>query len=317
MSMSVDTLIANLASQANSYNNAAYSYTTTAKNQVAGESQSISLRKQDYIAPPATKDVLTITLAEDRTTKEIVDDLKQKLNHYFDTFFPDVSDQYDVWIDKIKRAVERGVPLTLDNLEANRQAQDIDAGAGKRAQRTIRAGWASKGYSLPPGGLVGMVMDETDVRTEKLIAGAIGSANKATNAVVSAYKAVLSAAASTEEARISAINAMSNLIKTAAAIYSTETDAKVALYRERTAAAEAAMAYYAAETRLDGINTNLYKQNIQLEVQRFEADGKLFQRNEAAQAQAAIASAEEAGKIAQAAFSSLNTIVSSSTAGFA
>ena len=319
MSMSVDTLITNLTNQANAYNSAAYGYTYTAMTQVAGDALSTDARSVDYIAPPTTNTLDTTLPAglAGTPTQAIVDSLRGELELYFDQFFPDISTQYNIWIGEMADAVTNGVPLTLDNQTANLQAQTMGEAEGIRIQRKLRAGWAGKGYSLVPGAMVGMVLDESDERTEKLISGAISNANKATEQVLSTYKTVLSTAISTADARVAAVNAMSALIKTAAAIYSTDVEAKVAMYKARAAAADATLAYYSAEIRLDTINTNLYKQNVQLATQRFEKDGQLFFRNEGAQVEAAIAGAVEAGKIAQAAFSSLNTIVSSSTAGFA
>lgn len=319
MSMTVDTLISNLTTQANSYNNAAYGYTSTAMTQVAGDALSTDAQFVSYITPPTTN-TLDSTLPAGLAgtpTQQLVDNLRGELELYFAQFFPDISTQYNTWIAEIADAVTKGVPLTLDNQTANRQAQTMGEAEGIRIRRKLREGWAGKGYSLVPGAMVGMVLDESDERTEKLISGAISSANKATEQVLSTYKTVLSTAISTADARVAAVNAMSALIKTAAGIYSTQVDAQIAMYKARAAAADAALAYYSAEVKLDTINTNLYKQNVQLATQRFEKDGQLFFRNEGAQVDAAIAGAVEAGKIAQAAFSSLNTIVSSSTAGFA
>ena len=316
MSMTVDTLIQNLESQANSYNNTSYGYTLTAKNQVAGDSLSTDAQFVNYIAPPSTVGLVVPSGTSGVPTTQIVAALHAELTLYFNKFFPNISTQYNIWIAEIADAVTSGVPLTLDNETANRQAQSFGEAEGIRARRKLRSGFAGRGYSMPPGVMVGMVLDESDARTEQLITGAIGNANKATDQVIATYKTVLATAISTSDARVAAVNAMSALIKTAAAIYATDVESKVAILKAQAAAADAALAYYSAELKLDGINTNLYKQNVQLATQRFEKDGQLFFRNEAAQVDAAIAAATEAGKIAQAAFSSLNTIVSSSTAGF-
>lgn len=317
MSMTVDTLIQNLSNQANSYNNISYGYTHTAGQQVEGNAQSTDSQFVNYIGPPSTTGLTIPPSIAGMPSTQIVAALQAELNLYFNTFFPNISTQYNIWISEIADAVTTGVPLTLDNETANQQAQSFDEAAGIRARRKIRSGFSGKGYTLAPGAMVGMVLDESDERTERLITGAIGSANKATDQVISTYKTVLATAISTADARVAAVNAMSALIKTAAAIYSTEVESKIAMLKAQAAAADAALAYYSAELKLDQINTNLYKQNVQLATQRFEQDGKLFFRNESAQVDAAIAGAVEAGKIAQAAFSSLNTIVSSSTAGFA
>jgi hypothetical protein len=319
MSMTVDTLINNLSTRANAYNQTSYNYTYDAELQVEGDSQSTDARFVPYINPVSGTQLDTTLPAglSGVPTTQIVDNLRAELELYFNQFFPDISTQYTLWLAEIARAVTTGVPLTLDNETANQQAQVFGEAEGIRAQRKLRAGFAGRGYSLPPGALVGMVLDESDSRTEQLITGAISNANKATEQVLSAYKTVLSTAMSTADARIAAVNAMSDLIKTAAGVYSADVDAKVAILKARAAAADAALAYYASELKLDSVNSNLYKQNVQLSVQRFEKDGSLFFRNESAQVEAAIAGAMGAGEIAQAAFSSLNTIVSSSTAGFA
>jgi hypothetical protein len=319
MSMTVDTLIQNLSTQANAYNSAAYNYTYQATEQVKGDAQSTDSRFVPYIVPSIANQLDTTIPPElyGVPTTQIVDGLRAELELYFNEFFPDISTQYTTWIAEIADAVSTGVPLTLDNETANRQAQVFGEAEGIRIQRKLRAAWAGKGYTLPPGAMVGMVLDESDTRTEQLITGAIGNANKATDQVLSTYKIVLATALATSDARVAAVNAMSALIKTAAAIYSTDVDAKIAILKARAAAADAALAYYSAELKLDSVNTGLYKQNVQLAVQRFEKDGSLFFRNEGAQVESAIAGAVEAGKIAQAAFLSLNTIVSASTAGFA
>ncbi len=319
MSITVDSLINNLSTKANAYNLTAYNYTYEAELQVEGDSQSTDARFVPYITP-VNGTQLDTTLPAGLSgvpTTQIVDNLRAELELYFNQFFPDISTQYTLWLAEIARAVTTGVPLTLDNETANQQAQVFGEAEGIRTRRKLRAGFAGRGYSLPPGALVGMVLDESDSRTEQLITGAIGNANKATEQVLSAYKTVLSTAISTADARIAAVNAMSDLIKTAAGVYSADVDAKVAILKARAAAADAALAYYTAELKLDSVNSNLYKQNVQLSVQRFEKDGSLFFRNESAQVEAAVAGAMGAGEIAQAAFSSLNTIVSASTAGFA
>lgn len=318
MSMTVDTLIENLTTASNHFNNTAYGWTINAQNQVSGDPQATDGLSVNYL--PARKGTgLNVDPPEglsDKSALKIVKELKEDLERYFEDFFPDISDDYLDWIEEIKEAVKIGVPIRLDNKLMNQKAQILDTPVGARAQRKIRAVWAGRGYSMPPGAMLGMIVDETDERTERLVAGAIGSAEKATEQIIGAYKTVIKTAISTMAARQDALNAMSDLIKASAGIYAADIDAKLALYKARGAAAEAAMAYYSAETQLDKVNTDLYKFNVALSTQRFSVDGGLFFRNEAAQVEAAIASAQEAGKIAQAAFSSLNTIVSSSTVGF-
>lgn len=318
MTYTVDTLIANLESKANAFYNAGFGYTNAAQGQVAGDAQAIEAKAVGYVAPPSTTtiDGDLPSWLYNSPAATIVKNLRAELELYFGKFFPNINTQYDVWIGHLVTAVNNGVPLTLDNHVANAQRQAFDKAEGMRAQRAIRASWSARGHCLPAGGMVGDILDESDKRTEQLIQGAIGSANQATEQVLNSYKTIISTALSTADARVAAVNAMSALISTAADIYRTDAEAKVAIARARVAAAEAALAYYSAETRLDSLNTNLYRQNTQFGVQRFGKDAELFFKNEAKQVDTAIAGAEQAAKIAQAAYSALNTVVSASTVGF-
>jgi hypothetical protein len=314
MGIPVDTLITALEEQASAYNQTAYGYTVTAAASVLGNAGSIPTRTGWYAQANGQRlaDIPPVTI----TPADVVSDVQAALQRYFNQFFPSVSTQYNIWLAEIADAVTSGVPLTLDNETANRQAQSFGEAEGIRARRKLRSGFAGRGYSMPPGVMVGMVLDESDARTEQLITGAIGNANKATDQVIATYKTVLATAISTSDARVAAVRAMTDLILAAANVYSTEIDAQVAVMRAQEAATKAVLAYHDAEIRLDSANTNLYRQNSQLVVRRFEQEGQLFYMREAAQIEAAIAGAVEAGKIAQAAYSSLNTIVSASTAGF-
>jgi hypothetical protein len=319
MAQTVDTLIQNLSNQAQSYSDTAYYYTSLAREEVTGAALTTDVQFVPYITKPSDTSQLDTSVPgwlQNAPAAAIVANLRADLERYFNEFFPNISENYNLWLAQLKRLVEEGTPLIEDNAKKNLMAQTFDTAEGKRAARKLRSGYSGKGLDLPAGVMVGAILDETDVRTEKLIDGAVTAANQAQQKHLNDYKTIISTAISTADARVAAVNAMSTLIQTAAAAYTSQIDAKVAVYKARAAAAQAALAYYEAESKLDEINTNLYKQNVDFAVQRFEVDGKLFFRTENAQVSAAIAAAEQSGTIAQASYSALNTIVSASTAGF-
>ncbi len=313
---SVDELIETIAVESRRYYDWAYAATNDARAFAGGSPVSVNPEYVQYIQKP-TITPLDTGLGSGVAATSIVAGLRDDLERYFNAFFPDVNARYAQWITQLKTAVETGVPLTLDNQLLNAQNQALDTAEGVRTKRKIRAEFSGRGYQLPPGAMVAAVLDESDMRTEKLITGAIGSANRAVDEVISSYKTVISASIATSDARVAAINAMSELIQVSASMYTAQSESTVALYRARSAAAEAAIALYNAELKVDEINASLYNKNVQIGLQNYEKVVQMYLRNEKFQVEAAVAGAHTAGKVAQAAFSALNTIVGSSTAGFA
>ena len=319
MAMSIDTLISNIGSYAIDEGNNAYDYAWEAEQKANGTVMTTDARFVSYIAPPDISQ-LNIPLPPDLNNvpgRAIVDGISADLTRYFNRFFPGLSANYFQWLTLLKQAVENGVPITLDNSLLSAQRQAMGEQEGMRQKRTIRNAWAGRGYDKAPGALVGMTLDDIDSRTEKLIDGAVGAANQSVQVVLNGYKSVINTALATADARAAAVRAMTALMNTAIGVYTAKVDAATALLRARAAAAEAALAYYRAIMRLDELNTGLYQTNVGLATQRYQTDGSLFMRNEDAQVSAAIAKAEQAAKIAQAAFSALNTVSSASTVGFA
>lgn len=317
MTQTIDTLIGNLESKAQNFSNQAFGYTVQGMQTSAGAPVVIPEQVIAYLTPGANQ--INISLPPDwdkAATLDIVNDIMVTLNAFFAKYYPAVSTEYTDWINKIASLVQNGVPIHEDNAKANLLNQQMDSYDGIRKQRAIREGYANRGYSLPPGVMVKAVLDDIDIRTEQLVGKSIGAANAATGQMVSSYKQVLSTAISTDRARTHAINAMSDLMRTASAMYSSDNEKKLAQLKAHAAAIEATLAYYRAELELDRINTNIYAQNADLRTQRFAVDGSFFGKNEGLQVQSAVSAAAQAARIAQAAYSALNTVVSASTVGF-
>lgn len=311
MAITVDTLIGDIQTDSLAHAAQAYGFVESARATAAGTPPVVGGKAVTYVTPTG---FTTLSIAVPAGVAQTVSD---SLEAYFNKYFPDISTQFNAWLAALRQRVESGVPHVLPNDVANAQAQALDHAAGVRASRVSRSSVAAKGYSLPPGVLVGAILDESDQRTERLVAGAINSANTAGDALIKSYQTVISAALSASDARVAALNAMSALIREQAAAITLDAESRASMVGVKIAAARAAMAYYQALVNLDSTNTALLRTNANFEVTRFSKEGGLFYQNEEEQVRAAIAAAVEAGRVAQGAYSSLNTIVSASTVGFA
>lgn len=317
MSMTVDTLIQNLESKANSFSNSAFDFSVRGLNTAYGAPITIPDQVIAYVTPG--NNPLTIALPPEwnnADTLALVKELMDTLNAFFAKYFPNISTEYTDWINLLEQHIAAGVPIHEDNAEANLMRQELDAVEGARNKHTIRSGYSNRGFQLPPGVLVRDTLNDIDTRSAKLVTQSIGTASSATDGVVGAYKTLLSTAIATDSARVYALKAMSDLMRTAVDMYGANNDKKVALLRAQSEAVQATIAYYKAELALDDANTKIYDQNTKLRLQRFAVDGEFFGKNEGLQVQSALAASAQAARIAQAAYSALNTIVSSSTVGF-
>lgn len=314
----VDTLIGNLESAAQNKSSAAGSYVAQAKAEASGTPPQINPAVIQYVTSPSggPSGSGAGTAGTSYLTGAAKTALTDALTSYYNTYFPNVEDDYNEWMAEIERLILNGTEVVPDNAAANQQAQIMDEMVGKRAQRLIRSSVAGRGYSLPPGILVGAVIDNTDERTEKLISGAISNASKATGSLVDTYKAVIAAASQTAANRVAALNAVSGIIKTMSGLYSARIDEQVADMDKYTAEKQILLEYFNAEAKLDALNLSLYKQASMATSSYVEKLSRVTTKSGISKAEAALASAINAGKVAQAAYSSLTTVVSASTAGF-
>lgn len=247
---------------------------------------------------------------------DIQSQITDTLKSVFDSFFPNLEDTYNSWVTKLTSAISSGPRYMYDNSAASTQAQLMDTQAGIRASRTIRAEVSNKGYMMPPGLLVGMILDETDIRTERLVGIGIENATTATMKYVEGYKAVINAALAANDARIAAVEALAGYIRAEAGLIEATAQAKASVLQVRAAAAKAALAYYNAEVRLDEVNTSVFKANQDLALRRYTKEGSLWFRNMGDQVEDKMVLAEIAAKLAQSSFSAMNTVASASTYGF-
>lgn len=316
MAMSIDTLIQNLSAAAESASATAYGYTNAASEEAKQTPLAVGDARVSYLTPSGNRLNVDLPAGLAKTASRAVGDLIDELDRFYAAFFPNVSAQYQAWLTRLaERLADGDIPLT-DNAAQNRYEQAMDRATGMRNATAIRAEWAARGYGLPPGEMVRAIQTDTDTRSEQLLARSVSAANQAVSELTGSYTTLLNAALATSDARITAIKAMTEMIRVTGQAYKLNADLQANVLHARSAAAQAAMAYYKAELELDDINTKLYQQNIGFDIQRFEKSAGYFMRNEADQTNAALARAGQAGRIAQAAYSALNTVTGASNVGF-
>lgn len=314
---SIDTLISNLSSQSNSKFYAALDYAGYGKQAAGGNPVSIGEVDLLKAVPYVKKESLSaLDTAIEYPSDDVVGTVISDLTKYFDQFFPNVSEEYNTWVISLASLIKSGPSASVDNSLANKYSQTLDQANGLRAKREMRAAWASRGYCLPPGQMVGEIIDESDKRTEGLVAKAIAAADYSSEQNINAYKAIISTALSTSDARVAAVNAMAQLMITAASATEAYGKKIVMLNQTRAVAAKAAMAYYRAELELDALNAEIYNKSSGFVIQRFAKNADFFKKNESLQVSSAISAAETASKVAAAHFASLNTVASSATVSF-
>lgn len=264
------------------------------------------------------------------------------LNYFFRTYFPDLDDNvyqrwmisrglatapvgggptattstYEQWLTQLQQGIASGPPAWQDNSQANLFRQHLDAVQGARNKREIRSAFANRGHELPPGVLIGATMDDIDARTVALTAGAVDAANAATSQLAQSYQQLLSTAISTRQSRVEAINAMSELMRATTAMYNGSIETRSAYISAHIAAAEKLITFQRGKLELDSINDQSHAKYSGMHADALLKNGSTFAKSEGMQVQSAIAAANQAARIAAAAYSALNTVVSASTVGF-
>lgn len=315
MATSVDTMISNLNSQVVRFANESVGFAVSAGNAASGSWMGVPSAEISYSTSKPSKP----GKAGDYKAQvdEYLESFGKQLQEYFCRYFPSISGEYLSHLAAVEDAVKGDSAFKFaDNSFTNQLAQDMDSRQGERTKRELRNSFAARGFSLPPGPLFEATFDDRDKRSEALAAKSAQVAQAGSLEVVSSFGTILSTAMQTQTARTEAIMAMASLINDALAAYRAQGELTMLPLLRYGQQVEKALAYYQAEIKLDRMNAQRYKYNVNSATNRFSKDSDLFFMREGEQVRAAHAAAEAASDVAKAAFSALNTVVSASTVGF-
>lgn len=315
----IDGIINFLDASAQSFASAAYGFSSSAQSYANAWPPHLGYASANYLSPISATTDITDCLPPHLKISPVTDVVKNIHNDlvaYYTKYFPAISTEYTQWLNRLAHHIHNGVPVYENNELQNRYAQESAKNSNARTQRKLRAQHAARGFSLPSGMLLADTYDTVDELYTRAMEQSVATATKATQQLTDTYKTLISTALATDQSRLEALSAMSNLVRAAAGRYDAEMDRRAAIMSLRAAAINTTLAYYEAELKLDSINTNIYKANTDLFVSRFDKQAELLFKIAKQKVDAAIAAADSAAMIAQAAYASLSSVASSSQVSF-
>lgn len=264
---------------------------------------------------PVVPDVENSNLTYESQRDKLIAMLTGELANYFTTYYPLASDAFDEAINWMVNTITLGGTGINPTVEAQiwQRGRDRILIDGQRAEAQAMDEFTARGFSLPPGALTAKI---NATRFEGMKAIGEFSRDAAIKQAEIEIENIRFAVDAAVKARMSAMAAASDYIRalmsgpeTAAKVASINSDAKARmlaatadLYRARLARDELAM-------KVPIINVT-----EATKVSGLAMDG--FYKGIANRVSAAVAAADQYGKVAQAAMASLNAIASASTVGF-
>lgn len=264
---------------------------------------------------PDVPDVENANLTYEAHRDQLIALLSNELAGFFITYYPLAADAFDEATNWLVNSITNGGTGIAASVEAQiwQRGRDRAVADGARAEAQVLDEFSARGFSLPPGAMAARL---DAVRHEGM--AKVNEFNRDA-AIESAKIEVENVRFAVEQAirsRMAAMQAATDYIKalmsgpdTAARVAALNSDAKARmmsatsdLYRARLSRDELALRIPMTNT------TELVK------VSGIHMDA--FYKGVANRVQAAVAAADQYGKAAQAALSSLNSVASASTVGF-
>lgn len=264
---------------------------------------------------PVVPDVENSNLTYESQRDKLIAMLTGELANYFTTYYPLASDAFDEAINWMVNTITLGGTGINPTVEAQiwQRGRDRILIDGQRAEAQAMDEFTARGFSLPPGALTAKI---NATRFEGMKAIGEFSRDAAIKQAEIEIENIRFAVDAAVKARMSAMAAASDYIRalmsgpeTAARVASINSDAKARmlaatadLYRARLARDELAMKVpiinVTEATKISGLAMEGFYKGI------------------ANRVSAAVAAADQYGKVAQAAMASLNAVASASTVGF-
>ena len=281
-----------------------------------------------YITPPTTATGFTVDAIEPEipTTEDstynyeaerdaLIALLSNQLAGFFTTYYPLASDAFDEstnWLVNTITNSGTGIPAALED-EIIQRERDRIIREGQRVSNGITAGYAARGFSLVQGP---MIYDLNQAAFEQAGRIGIASTTVATKQIEIAIETIKFAIGKAIESRLAAMQAAIDYIRAlatapdaASRIAALNTDIKAKMM-------SAAADWYRARQNRDQmvLQSKLAELSAGIEVYRHRRDNAT--QNSQVDVQALAAAADVFAKTAQAALTSLNSVVSSTVSAF-
>lgn len=264
---------------------------------------------------PAVPDVENANLTYESQRDQLIAMLSNELANFFITYYPLAADAFDEATNWLVNSITVGGTGIAATVEAQiwQRGRDRAMADASRAEAAVMDEFSARGFSLPPGAMTARL---DAVRHEGMAKinefnrdAAIESAKIEVENVRFAVEQAIRSRMAAMQAATDYIRALMSGPDTAARVAALNSDAKARmmsatsdLYRARLSRDELAL-------RIPMTNTSEL-----VKVSGISMDA--FYKGVANRVQAAVAAADQYGKAAQAALSSLNSVASASTVGF-